>query len=60
MNLKKYNLYQTSHGTMQGYYIGCVYAETFHMVGHAAVFQIGETVVSVMNFVRVEECINEQ
>lgn len=56
MNLKKFNLYQTSAGTLQGYYIGVVFAESFHMSGHAAIFQIGPTVTCIMNFVRVEEC----
>ena len=56
MNLKKFNLYQTSAGMMQGFYIGCVYAESYKEVGHAFVFMIGSTCVSVMNFVRVEEC----
>ena len=59
MNLKKYNLYQTSAGILEGHYIGCVFAETFHMIGDTALFQIGATVVSIMNFVKVEECIIE-
>lgn len=60
MNLKKYNLYQTSDGVLQGYYIGSVFAETFYRVGHAAIFQIGARVVATMNFVSVEECITDE
>ena len=56
MKLKKFNLYQLSEGIFQGFYIGCVYATSFRMVGNAAVFMIGEECVSVMNFVKVEEC----
>ena len=60
MNLKKFNLYQTSGGVMQNIYIGTVYAESFHRTGHAAIFQIGDKVVCIMNFVRVEECLTDE
>ena len=60
MNLKKFNLYQTSAGMLQGFYIGCVYATDFRYIGNAAIFMINETTVSVMNFVRVEECDTDE
>lgn len=60
MTLKKYNMYQTSNGILQGYYIGCVFAESYHQTGHAAIFQIGPEVVAIMNFVKVEECIIDE
>ena len=58
--MKKFNLYQTTEGIMNGYYIGCIYAETAHKVGNAYIFQIGEQVVATMNFVRVQECIIDE
>ena len=54
MNLKKFNLYQTSEGMLQGYCIGTIWATSFQMVGNTAMFSLGDTCIAAMNFVRVE------
>ena len=56
MNLKKYNLIQDSAGIMMGYYIGTIWAESYHHVGNCTVFMIGANPVAALNFVKVEEC----
>lgn len=60
MTLKRYNLYQLSQGILQGYYIGCVLATSYQMIGNAALFSIGDEHICTMNFVRVEEIENDE
>ena len=55
MKMKKYDLTQTSEGTMSGYYIGSIFATAYQQIGHTHIFSVGDECVAVLNFVQVEE-----